>query len=57
MKNSHLVPQAVIDAVIGMSDENNNSTIKSNFEDRVKAIREFCDTALRKNLEQKKSRR
>ncbi len=54
MKNSHLIPQIINDCVDAMLDEKANSQVRFNFEERVKAVREYCDEALKKYSEQRK---
>lgn len=55
MNQKHLIPQAVIDCVEKMLDENTNPHIKENFRQRLEAIKQFCEIALeQKNLKKRR---
>lgn len=54
MIQKHLVPQVVIDCVETMLDPKTNPNIRQNFEDRIEAIRKFCEEALQKTSYKKR---
>jgi hypothetical protein len=47
MENDHLIPVIVQDCVRYMLDKNTNQDARNNFEQRVEAIRSYCEDALR----------
>lgn len=54
MIQKHLIPQAVIDCVEKMLDPSTNPNIRQNFEQRVEAIKKFCEAALDQNVTKKR---
>ncbi len=54
MIQKHLIPQAVIDCVEKMLDPATNQNVRQNFEQRVEAIKKFCETALEQNTSKKR---
>jgi len=57
MLQKHLIPPAVIDCVEGMTNKNFNVNVRNNYEDRVRAIKEYCEQELnKKNFNTKKIR-
>lgn len=53
MLQKHLVPQVVIDCVDTMLDPKTNPDIRQNFEQRVEAIKKFCEAALARTSNKK----
>lgn len=45
-KNKHLVPQLIIDIADSMIKEK-NSSVRDNYEDRIIAIKDFCEQLLK----------
>jgi hypothetical protein len=56
MLQKHLIPPAVIDCVEGMTNKNFNVNTRNNYEDRVRAIKEYCEQELNKKNFNKKVR-
>jgi hypothetical protein len=54
MIQKHLIPQIVIDCVDKMLDPRMNHNARQNFEQRVEAIKKFCETALEQNSYKKR---
>ena len=54
MIQKHLVPQVVIDCVESMLDPKTNPNVRQNFEQRVEAIKKFCESALEQNTSKKR---
>jgi metal-responsive CopG/Arc/MetJ family transcriptional regulator len=54
MSQSHLVPQIVIDCAEKMLDERNNYNVRDNYQQRLEAIRKFCESALNQNNSKKR---
>jgi hypothetical protein len=52
MIQKHLIPQIVIDCAEKMLDPNTNSNIRQNFEERLEAIKEFCNSSLEQSRNQ-----
>lgn len=48
MNQKHLIPAIVIDCVESMNNRQLNINVRNNFEDRVKAIRDYCEEELKK---------
>jgi hypothetical protein len=54
MTQKHLIPQVVIECVEKMLDRSINPNVRQNFEQRVEAIKKFCETALEQNSSKKR---
>lgn len=52
MKNEHLVPQVIIDLVNHMNSDNTPYNTKVNYQMRIEAIRDYCNTVLDVNKQQ-----
>lgn len=46
MIQKHLVPQVVIDCAEKMFDDRNNASARDNYQQRVEAIKKFCEMVL-----------
>ena len=46
IRNKHLVPQLIVDIAESMLKEK-NSTARGNYEDRIMAIKAFCEESLK----------
>jgi hypothetical protein len=46
IRNKHLVPQLIVDIAESMLKEK-NSTARGNYEDRILAIKAFCEESLK----------
>lgn len=49
MKNEHLLPVNIIDMVNTFNNTKNQNE-KLNYQIRLEAVRDFCDSAIKKNL-------
>lgn len=51
MKNQHLIPINVLDIIEKVNDPKTNENEKNNYIHRLEAIRDYCDAAIKKALQ------
>jgi hypothetical protein len=56
MNQNHLVPQVVIDCAEKMLDESTNPNARDNYQQRLEAIKRFCELVLEQKNAKKRRR-
>lgn len=53
MKNQHLIPINIIDLVEKLNDPRTNENERNNYLQRLETVRDYCDIAVKKEIQRK----